>query len=150
MISSNCFSKLLSKVQSLCSRVSILFSKSKFVNFPGLSSNCFVRLFRKTVGLIKLSGFLIFVFQQMGLQNNFLEFDFISKFFLFIWKSSLSWTERLESELSKVNSWFLKIPKGRKMERKSLNYFSGIGPRDSSYCSRTGLNIDNMINSKFL
>ena len=72
------------------------------------------------------------------LQNNFSEFDFFfKKCFLFISKSSLSRSQKSESEVSKVNPRFKKNSEGPKMDQKSLNYFPGFLPRDSSYCSET-------------
>ena len=86
----------------------------------------------------------------MGLQNNFWEFVFF-KFFLFIWKSLLSRLQKSKSEISKVNSLFLKNSRRSKMDRKSLNDFPDFWPRDSSYCSRTSLKFDTKIKfSKFI
>ena len=50
----------------------------------------------------------------MELQNNYLEFDFFSKMFLFIWKSLLRSSQISKSEVSKVNLQFLKNFEGLK------------------------------------
>ena len=61
----------------------------------------------------------------MGLRNNFCNFDFFpKKFYLFIWKSSLIRSQKSESEVSKLNRWFLKNLKGSKMDQNSLICFS--------------------------
>ena len=64
---------------------------------------------------------------------------FFSKFFLFIWKSSSSWSQKSENKVSKLNPRFLKSLEGPKMNRKSLNYFSAFWPRDESYGSKTDI-----------
>ena len=49
----------------------------------------------------------------------------------------LSRSQKSESEVSKVNPRFSKIPEGPSIDRKLINNFLGFWPRDSSYCYKS-------------
>ena len=87
-----------------------------------INNNMFTLKIKQTLTQI----FSEFFYEVLYKNENFLNRDVLYRSSI-IWVFEISW---------KVNLRFSKNSWGPKMDRKSLNYFSGFWPRDLSYCSR--------------